>query len=229
MNHRKTPRERPRHVAATPPAPVPRKSPFALEAGDHRWKIKALPDHLRAELDRRIHDGTYGSYSILSKWLTAEGFPISGPSLHRYAQGFERKLQAIRLATQQAREVCKQFKDDDTSMRDALLRLVQTQLFQVLVATYEKEPVASIREGDRRDQAEDQGQAFAPVNIHALARTVASLAKSDLEQRKWADRARASLAKVEKKIAVARAKGLSVDAASEIRNVLLEIKHESHA
>jgi len=43
----------------------------------------------------------------------------------------------VRMATEQARIVCEQSKDDDEQMQSALMRLVQTRLFEVLTAANE--------------------------------------------------------------------------------------------
>ena len=97
------------------------------------WKIKKMPPDLKEELDRLLSEGTLHSCRQLAKWLGDNGFEISHAAIHKYGQKFERRLDAIRLATEQARIVCEQFKDDDDAqMQGALLRLVQTQLFEVL-------------------------------------------------------------------------------------------------
>jgi hypothetical protein len=172
------------------------------------WKIKKLPPDLKEELDRMFSEGTLHSCRQLAKWLGDNGFEISHAAIHKYGQKFERKLDAVRLATEQARIVCEQFKGDDAGMQDALLRLVQTQLFHVLTVSKE----------------EGAGHAtIAPVNLGALARCVSNLAKTETELRKRAERARAGAAEAEKKVEEARAKGLSKDAAEQIKAVLMEI------
>jgi hypothetical protein len=172
------------------------------------WKIKKLPPDLKEELDRMFSEGTLHSCRQLAKWLGDNGFEISHAAIHKYGQKFERKLDAVRLATEQARIVCEQFKGDDAGMQDALLRLVQTQLFHVLTVSKE----------------EGVGHAtIAPVNLGALARCVSNLAKTEAELRKRAERARAGAAEAEKKVEEARAKGLSKDAAEQIKAVLMEI------
>jgi hypothetical protein len=52
---------------------------------------------------------------------------------------------------------------------------------------------------------------------------VSGLAKTETEHRRWIERARANVATVEKKVEEARAKGLSKDAADQIKAVLMEI------
>jgi len=52
---------------------------------------------------------------------------------------------------------------------------------------------------------------------------VSGLVRAESEHRKWAERARAGVAEAEKKVDEARSKGLSKDAAEQIKAVLLEI------
>ncbi|MGB8412672.1 MAG: phage protein Gp27 family protein [Candidatus Binatus sp.] len=177
------------------------------------WKIKKLPPDLKEQLDKMLTEGTLHSCRQLAKWLGDNGFVISHAAIHKYGQKFERRLEAIRMATEQARIVCEQFKDDDEQMQSALLRLVQTQLFEVLSATNER----------KKGGAEEGEATVAPVNITALARSVSGLARAETEHRKWAERAREGVAAVEKKVEEARTKGLSKDAADQIKAVLMEI------
>ena len=101
-------------------------------------KIRRMPEHLKIELDRQLSAGTFRSWRNLSKWFADNGYEISHAALHKYGQKFDRRLESIRLATEQARIVCEQFKDDDAQMQSALMRLVQTRLFEVLCAVNEK-------------------------------------------------------------------------------------------
>ena len=177
------------------------------------WKIKKLPPDLKEELDRMLTEGTLHSCRQLAKWLGDNGFQISHAAIHKYGQKFERRLDAVRMATEQARIVCEQFKDDDTKLQTALLRLVQTQLFEVLSVANETEP----------GSAESGGATIAPVNITALARSVSGLVRAETEHQRWAERTRAGVEAVGKKVEEAREKGLSKDAADQIKAVLMEI------
>lgn len=193
------------HPRRVPIDPIPFKT----------WKIKKLPPDLKEELDRMFTEGTLHSCRQLAKWLGDNGFEISHAAIHKYGQKFERRLDAIRLATEQARIVCERFKDDDDEqMHGALMRMVQTRLFEVLGSANER----------AKGAAAEGGATIAPVNITALARSVSGLARAETEHRKWAERARAGVAEAEKKIEEARGKGLSPDAADQIRAVLLEIE-----
>jgi hypothetical protein len=195
--------EEEKHPKRVPIDPIPFKT----------WKIKKLPPDLKEQLDKMLMGGTMHSCRQLSKWLGDNGFEISHAAIHKYGQKFERRLDAIKMATEQARIVCEQFKGDDEQMQSALMRMVQTRLFEVLVAANER----------TTDSANEEGATIAPVNITALARSVSGLARAETEHRKWVDRARAGVAAAEKKIDEAQAKGLSKNAAEQIKAVLLEI------
>jgi hypothetical protein len=191
------------HPKRVPIDPIPFKT----------WKIKKLPPDLKEELDRMLTEGTLHSCRQLAKWLGDNGFEISHAAIHKYGQKFERRLDSVRIATEQARIVCEQFKDDDVQMQNALMRLVQTRLFEVLSAANETET----------GEANAEEATVAPVNVTALARSVSGLARAETEHRKWAERARANVAEAEKKVDEAQAKGLSKDAAEQIKAVLMEI------
>jgi len=185
-----------------------------LERIRRAGKIRRLPEHLKIELDRRLSAGTFQSFRILSDWFAENGYEISHTALSKYRLKFDRRLESIRLASEQARIVCEQFKDDDVNMQGALLRLVQTHLFELLSAVKEEE-ISTIGHGAQ--------EKIAPINITALARSVSGLVRAEAENRKWAERTRAAVAVAATKVDEAREKGLSVDTADQIRAALMEI------
>jgi hypothetical protein len=201
--------------AAQPSAPSGKPKRVPIDPIPFKtWKIKKLPPDLKEQLDKMLTEGTLHSCRQLAKWLGDNGFEISHAAIHKYGQKFERRLEAIRMATEQARIVCEQFKDDDIQLQTALLRLVQTRLFEVLAAANERAK-RSAKEGD---------ETIATVNVTALARSVSGLVKAETEHQRSAERMRAGVAAAGKKIEEARAKGLSKEAADQIRAVLLEIR-----
>jgi hypothetical protein len=187
------------HLNRVPFRPVPAKT----------WKIKRMPKDLKKQLDAMMSDGSATSQQ-LAKWLQDNGFEISSRALRQYGEDFEQRLDAVRLATEQARIVCEQFKDDDPDMQTALMRLVQTQLFQVLAAS------------NGQDATKVRPET-APINIGALARCVSNLVKAEADHQKWADRTRARISAAEQKVEEATTKGLSKTAAQQIKAVLMEI------
>jgi hypothetical protein len=192
-----------------PAAAHPKRVPFHGVPAK-TWKIKRMPRDLKKELDALMSDGSQHTSLQLAKWLRDNGFEISSRSLRQYREDFEQRLDSVRLATEQARIVCEQFKDDDPNMQTALMRLVQTQLFQVLAAS-NGEDATKVR------------PEIAPINIGALARCVSNLIKAESDHQKWAERARARVATAEKKVEEATTKGLSKTAAQQIKAVLMEI------
>ncbi|MDO8432054.1 MAG: DUF3486 family protein [Candidatus Binatus sp.] len=189
--------------------------PFKPTLKHRTWKIAGLPDDLRAELDRQLGNNTFQSSRALSKWLGENGYEISHAAIHKYGQKFERRLAAVRIASEQARIVCDQFKnDDDEAMQNALMRLVQSQLFQVLVAV--NETAKRTPQGRVAD--------VIPVNLTALARSVAGLLRVDAERRRWSERTRARIEQAAETIEAAKSEGLSENVASRIRGVLMAIE-----
>lgn len=168
---------------------------------------------LKEQLDALLREGTMHTSLQLQKWLADNGFEISRRCIDDYRHNFERQLDSVRLATEQARMVCEQFKGDDAQMQGALLRLVQTRLFEILVVAKEKETSRKKR----------TSPTVAAVNVGALARCVSGLVKAETEHQKWAEHMRAGVAAVAQKVEEARDKGLSKEAADQIKAVLMEI------
>jgi hypothetical protein len=191
------------HPKRVPYRPLPPKT----------WKIKRMPRDLKVQLDQFLSEGTMHTSLQLCKWLADNGFEISHRCIDDYRHKFERQLDSVRLATEQARMVCEQFKGDDAQMQGALMRLVQTRLFEILVVAKEKET----------SQKKRTSPTVAAVNVAALARCVSGLVKAETDHQKWTERTRAGVAAAEKKVDEARTKGLSKDAAAQIKAVLLEI------
>jgi hypothetical protein len=178
------------------------------------WKIMRMPRDLKAKLDGLLNQGNMHTSLQLQKWLRANGFEISARSIQDYRHRFERQLDSVRLASEQARLVCEQFKDDDEQMQGALMRLVQTRLFEILRVATEKETSRKKR---------TVAPTVTAVNVAALARCVSGLAKAETEHRKMVDQVRAGVAAAGKKVDEARAKGLSPEAATQIKSILMEI------
>lgn len=180
------------------PKPKPRHRPL---------RIQQLAPEVRAELNDRIASRNFTSYRELKLWLRQHGCLIGTLAVQRHANKLELRLEAVRLATAQARAVVEAAADDNVDINEALLRLVQQHLFTVLV--------------------ELQGVDFNRANLPALARSVSALARASVLQKKCTDEIRARVAQkvadARHALDKARALGLSEDGAAQIRNVLMEI------
>ncbi len=174
-------------------------------------KIKRLPPDLRAEFDRRLVAGAFTDYRGLARWLRENGYSISHGSLARYGRALDRKLAALKLATQQARAVVEAAGGADDTVNEGLMRLVQGDLFRVLV---------ELKETDTEK-----------VDVNALARNVASICRSSVQMRRAAEEMRNGIGRrvlaAEREVVAAARRGshggLSAAAEKRIRAALLEI------
>ena len=66
------------------------------------WKIKRMPRDLKQQLDQFLCEGTMHTSLQLQKWLADNGFEISRRCIDDYRHNFERQLDSVRLATEQA-------------------------------------------------------------------------------------------------------------------------------
>jgi Bacteriophage Mu, Gp27 len=198
------------HVGAHGSAPSNDLPTPAKTRGDSiPRKIQRLPAGLRRQLDNKLATGSFRSYRSLSKWLQRHGRSISHTALSQYSKRFDVMLAAVRLATLQAREVVKHGGKKRTEIDDALIRIVQTDLFNVIVQL-------------NKAQLEPD-----PEQLHAAVRSVARiedvrirLERCKLEQQ---DRNQKALAKAQAALDAERGRGLSVEGAAQIRAALLEI------
>jgi len=176
-----------------------------------KGKIKKMPPELRAEFDRRLVEGSFSDYRGLARWLGEHGCEITPSALQRYGYGLERKLNALKLATEQARAVVDASGGADDTVNEGLMRLVQGDLFRVLVELKEVDPKK--------------------IDINALARNVASICRSSVHMRRAAEEMRNGIGRrvraAERKVVAAARRGarggLSEAAEKRIRAALLEI------
>ncbi len=127
-----------------------------------RSKVSALPAAVKAWLDKALVEGNFSGYEALEAELKGRGFDIGKSSLHRYGSEFEKRLGAIRMASEQARVIVGASPDDEGAVSEALMRLVQEKLFSLLV------------ESDNED-----------INLPKIARAVADLGRTTISQKKW--------------------------------------------
>ena len=129
-----------------------------------RPKVLSLPQEIKKELDQRLIDGGFAGYEALSTWLAEKGYEISKSALHRYGTEFEQRLAALKIATEQARAIVEAAGDEEGSMNEALIRLIQQEAFNVLVKLNE----------------EDKNAILPKLGI-----MVAKLSKASVDQKKW--------------------------------------------
>lgn len=127
-----------------------------------RSKVEQMPPEVKAWLDRALVDNNFSEYEALSAELKERGFDISKSALNRYGQTFEQRLSALKMASEQAKAIVEATPDDEGAVSDALMRLVQERLFNLLLA--------------------EEGK----VDLPKAAKAIAELAKATIAQKKFA-------------------------------------------
>jgi len=142
-----------------------------------RHKVDTLPQHIKAELERMLIDRTHAGYKALSAWLGERGFYIGKSSIHRYDTKLQEMMGRIRASTEAARMLAQQMPDDADEHSAAVLRLVQSELFDALLNICESD--AEIDPAER---------------IRTLAQAVRAIAESiraSIERQRWQGKAKA--------------------------------------
>jgi len=151
-----------------------------------RSKVEALPAPLRAELERLLTDRTHGGYLALAAWLKAQGYEISHAAVHRHDQRIQRTMNAIRASAEAARLLAQAAPDEADEHSAAVIRLVQSSLFDAML---------KVREAEDTDPAK-QVQLLA-----AAARAVADASRASIGQKRWADTVKSRLEDLERSAA----------------------------
>lgn len=167
-----------------------------------RSAVKGLPSEVKAWLDQALIKNNFSDYKALEEALREKGFLISKSSIHRYGQEFESKLAAVRLATEQARAVVEEVGDEENALGDALAQVVQQKAFEALM------------------KLENPGK----INLASIGTMVANLNRSSVSLKKYRAEVRGRIAEAANEVTrVAKSKGLSAEAAEEIRQKILGI------
>ncbi len=175
-----------------------------------RSKIVQLPEAVRQWLDSTLCDGNFSGYELIAAELKARGYGISKTAVHRYGQGLERKLAAIKASTHAASAIAAAAPDDADLRSAAVISLVQTEVFDLLVQMQEV------------DASEDPGERL--KLLASAARSVAEMSRASIGNKKFQAEVRAKAEAVAGEVeAIAKKGGLSVAAMDQIRKGILGI------
>jgi len=173
-----------------------------------RSKITQLPPEIKAKLDHLLMERGFSGYEGMAEeinTLLADAeyeIKISRSGLHRYGQGFEAKMNAIKLATEQARAIADAAGDDEGAMNDALIRLIQQKSFDFLV------------------KLQDESD----VSLPKMGTMIARISHASVQQKKWQAEAREKAKEAaDDVVKLVKKGGLSNEKAEEIRNKILGI------
>lgn len=176
-----------------------------------RDKISQLPPELRSTIDRMLIDAGFAGYEMLERMiLEAHDVSIGKSSLHRYGQKLERRLSAIRASTEAARAIAEAAPDDADHRSAAVISLVQSSLFDAMLA---------LEEADAESDPAERVKLLANA-----ARAIAEASRASQGQKKWEAEIRAKAAAAATAVAVREASraGLSGDAITAMRAAIMQ-------
>ena len=177
----------------------------------HQSAIDQLSDLHREQLTRRLTQSGFTGYDDLTQWLSDLGYQISKSSVHRYGQKLEQKLSAVQASTMAAMEIAKAAPDDADVRSQAVMSLIQTELFNAFVELQAA-----------NDEDADPAQRIAM--LAAAGKGIASIMQASTNQKKWqAEVAKRTQVAAESASKIASKGGLSEQAVQEIRAAILGI------
>ena len=174
-----------------------------------RSKVKMLPPEVRKRLEKFLVDNNFSGYERLADDLAALGFPIGKSSLHRFGSDLERRLAAVKAATEGAIAMAAAAPDDEAQLSTAVLSMVQTDVFNIMMR---------LREADEGD----------PVKrarlLAGLAKDMATAGRAQILLKKFQSEIRTKTqAAADKVAAMAKKGGMSAGTVDMIRREILGI------
>lgn len=168
-----------------------------------RSQISQLPEELRKRLEQMLIANNFSDYDGLAQWLSEQGFEIHRSSVYRFGTQFEERVRALKASTEQARAIVQASPDDDGSMNEALMRLTQQMAFDLLMQL----------------QVDPES-----IDFPKLVRAISDMNRSSVALKKYRDEVRERVALAAKAVGdVAKRRGMSKEAADEIRREILGI------
>ena len=172
-------------------------------------KIDLLDEDTRRELEAKILANGFGGYVALAEWLAGKGYSIGKSAVGAYGKNLERRLSAIKTSTEAAKMITAAAPDDADDRSNAIISLVQTEIFESLLALQEAE-----EETDPAAKIEILGKA---------AKNIATLTRASVTRNKWAQelRTKALLEAANRVEDAALERGLTADDAKFWREQVL--------
>lgn len=174
-----------------------------------RSKVGQLPREIREWLDRTLAEKNFADYQALAAELEGRGFAISKSSIHRYGANLEKKIAAVKASTEAAKLIAAGAPDDADQRSAAVISLIQTEVFDVLVALQDL------------DDADPMKRAKL---LSTVAKNVATLSRASVNQKRHELEIRAKVRTAEEAVQkIAQKGGLSKGAVDQIRSHILGI------
>ena len=137
-----------------------------------RSNIDSLPTDVRHWLERALTDANFSGYCQLEEMLAERGYSISKSAIHRYGQKIERRFAAIKASTEAARILTEGASDDQDARSEAVIALVQTEMFESII--------------NLQDASEDDVSPEDRIGLLSkAAKNIATLARASVNQKKF--------------------------------------------
>lgn len=177
--------------------------------------IDGLAPADRDWLNRQFTDKGFCGYEEIAALLAERGYSVSKSSVHRYGQKLERKLAAVQASTQAALLIAQAAPDDADQRSNAVLSLIQTEIFNALV---------DFQDATDADAENVMSPADRLTLLAKAGKGIADLSKASVNQKKWQievmEKAQKAAEAVE---SIVKKGGLSQSAADEIKRQILGI------
>lgn len=172
--------------------------------------IDGLTPEQRTALDRELIRRNFTDYAGLVAWAEGLGLCISRSSAHRYGQKIQRKLNAVKASTDAARLIAEAAPDDADLRSAAVISLVQSELFDLLL---------NLQEAEATDDPQTRVELMAKA-----ARGVADLSRASMQQKRLQEQVRVrTTTAADKATSIAKQGGLSAEAVDALRREILGI------
>lgn len=99
-----------------------------------RSSVEQLPQSVRHELERKLADNGFSDYTALAEWLNLQGYEISRSAVHRYGAKVQKRFASIKASTEAARLIAEGASDEGDTRSEAVIALLQTEVFDALIA-----------------------------------------------------------------------------------------------
>lgn len=175
-----------------------------------RSKYSQLSEPVKKWLDNALIESNFSGYQLLSDELKKRGYDISKSAIHRDGKKLQRRLQAIKDSTAAAQAVVDAAPDDGDARSEAILALVQTEIFDAMIGMQE---------------ASDEVNPANRLKILAsVGKSIAATSRASVNQKKWSVSIRDKIkAATDESEAIAKKAGMSDEDWALIRAKFLGI------
>ncbi len=178
-----------------------------------RGKVEGLPEEVRRWLERALMDSGFSGYDALKEMLAERGYVMSKSAIHRYGSKIERRFATIKASTEAARLLTEGAADDQDARSEAVIALVQTEMFESII---------NLQEASEDDIDPTERIAL----LSKAAKNIATLARASVNQKKFRlevqeETRRQLLAEQSKQLEVLQKKGgVTAETQAAIREAL---------